>query len=302
MSGENAGASYQSGFISIIGCPNVGKSTLLNALVGQKIAAVSPRAQTTRNRISGVVTRPGYQIVFLDTPGIAEPKNKLGEYMYKLAYTALDEVEAILLVLDPVEGLRERDTSLIERLKTAKAPVIGVINKTDIASMDQMRSARAYLERMQIFVHVQSISAKTGEGIAALLALLKEYLVEGPQYFPEDMVTDQPERNLCAEIIREKALLLLREEIPHGIGIEIEHMDVREQQNLTDVHAVIYCERDAHKGIIIGKKGVMLKRIGEEARRDMEWMLATRVNLQLFVKTRSNWRNSPLALKELGYE
>lgn len=302
MNAKSISAHYKSGFIPIMGCPNVGKSTLLNALIGQKVAIVTPRAQTTRNRITGVVTRPGYQMVFLDTPGIADAKNKLGEYMSKQAYSALEEVEAVLLVVDPISGLRERDTALIERLKLAKAPVIGVINKADIANLDQMQNAREYLRKTAVFTQIHAISAVTGEGIEALLSLLQEYLVEGPQYFPEDMVTDQPERVLCAELIREKALILLREEVPHGIGVEIERMAVREEQNITDVHAVLYCERDAHKGIIIGKKGSMLKRIGEDARKDMEWMLGTRVNLQLYVKVRDHWRDSVLALKELGYE
>lgn len=294
--------SYKSGFVSIVGCPNVGKSTLLNSLVGQKVAIVSPRAQTTRNRVTGVLTRPGYQIVFLDTPGVAAAKNRLGQYMQKTAYAALDEVEAILFVVDPVDGLRERDAALIERLKQAKAPRIALVNKIDLCSLAQVETAEEFLRETGCFAHIQRVSAKTGDGLGKLETLLTGYLTEGPQYFPEDMVTDIPERMLCAELVREKALLLLREEVPHGVGVEIERMAERPEGDLTDVYAVIYCERESHKGIIIGKKGEMLRRIGEQARKEIEWMLGTHVNLQLYVKVREDWRNSPGALKELGYE
>ena len=266
------------------------------------MAIVSPRAQTTRNRITGVLTRPGYQIVFLDTPGVASPKNRLGQYMQKMAYSALDEVEAILFVVDPVDGLRERDAAFVEKLKQAKAPRIGLINKIDQCSMAQAEAAEVFLQEAGCFSHILRVSAKTGDGLSKLESLLTGYLTEGPQYFPEDMVTDIPERMLCAELVREKALLLLREEVPHGVGVEVERMAERPEGDLTDVYAVIYCERESHKGIIIGKKGEMLRRIGEQARKEIEWMLGTRVNLQLYVKVREDWRNSPGALKELGYE
>ncbi len=299
--------SYKSGFVSIIGCPNVGKSTLLNKLIGQKVAIVSPRAQTTRNRIQGVLSGAGYQIVFLDTPGAAAPRNRLGEYMQKVADGAMDEVEAILLVIDPVNGLRERDDALLEKVRRAKAPVIGLVNKADIAEEGQLAAARTYLEQARVCRHIAEISAATGEGLDALLDILKQYLQEGPQYFPEDMVTDQPERVLCAEFIREKALLFLREEVPHGLGVDIDKMALREQQSetdkpLMDIMATIYCEREGHKGIIIGKAGTTLKQIGMEARKEIEWMLGVKVNLQLYVKVRENWRNSQFALRELGYE
>lgn len=294
--------SYKSGFISIIGCPNVGKSTLLNRLVGQKIAIVSPRAQTTRNRITGVLTRPAYQMVFLDTPGVAAPKNRLGEYMRRVAYAALDEVEAVLYLVDPINGLRERDEALIERIKQAKAPKIGVINKIDAASLEQVETAENFLSRADCFDHILRISAHDGAGVSRLEELLRGYLVDGPQYFPEDMITDIPERLLCAELIREKALILLREEVPHGVGVEVDRMSVRPDGVMTDIWATIYCERDGHKGIVIGRGGAMLRRIGELARKDMEWMLGTQVNLQLYVKVREGWRNSVSALRELGYE
>lgn len=294
---------YKSGFVTICGCPNVGKSTLLNRLVGQKIAIVSHRAQTTRNKITGVLTRKDYQIIFLDTPGVTGARNKLGDYMQKAVSDALTEVEAVLLVLDPTAGVRERDLALMERLKKAKAPILVVLNKRDIASAAQMDAARKAVEESGLPVHqLLTISAETGDGVAELEEALKPLLVEGPQYFPEDMVTDQPERVICGEMIREKALQLLREEVPHGIGVSMDRMELRPEGDLMDVYATIYCERDSHKGIIIGRGGSMLKRIGAESRKDMEWMMGLRINLQLFVKVKEDWRNKPSVLKELGYE
>lgn len=293
---------YRSGFVSIVGCPNVGKSTLLNRLVGQKIAIVTDRAQTTRNRITGVLTRPGWQIVFLDTPGVTTPKNKLGEYMQKIAQDAMNEVEAILFVADATEGVRERDEALLERLSRAKAPVVALINKTDRASLGDISAAEEALSKHAFLKKALKGSAGTGEGMEALEETLLSFLPQGPQYFPEDMVTDQPERVICAELIREKALLLLREEVPHGVGVVIEKMERREDRDLMDVYATIYCERESHKGILIGKNGSMLKRIGQEARKDIEWMLGTGVNLQLWVKIKEDWRNKAGMLHELGYE
>jgi len=297
------GEGYKSGFFSIIGCPNAGKSTLLNRLVGQKVAIVSGRPQTTRNKITGVLTRPGYQMIFLDTPGVAAPKNRLGDYMLKTAYDALYEVEAVIFLLDPIDGLRERDEALVARLKAVKgAPIIGVVNKSDAASMDRMERAKAFLSEAGCFARIASVSARTGDGVPELENLLRDYLIEGPQYFPEDMVTDQPERVVCGELIREKTLELLREEVPHGVGVAIDRMEVRPEGGLTDVWATIYCERSGHKGILIGKQGAMLKKIGAAARRDMEWMLGSRVNLQLWVKVKEDWRNSVSVMRELGYE
>ncbi len=293
---------YRSGFVSIIGCPNVGKSTLLNKLIGQKIAIVTDRAQTTRNKITGVLSRPDYQIIFLDTPGVTEPKNRLGDYMQKVAFDACNEVETILFVVDGLQGVRSRDEQLIERLKKAKAPVVAFINKADAASMSQMAAARHALETQGCFVHVLAGSAETGDGLEKLEQVLQTYLTPGPQYFPEDMVTDQPERIICGELVREKALTLLREEVPHGVGVGIDKMERREDRDLMDVYATIYCERDTHKGIIIGKSGAMLKKIGQLARQDMEWLLGCKVNLQLWVKVKEDWRNKPAILHELGYE
>lgn len=292
---------YLSGFVTIIGSPNVGKSTLMNRFVGQKVSIVSQRAQTTRNRIMGVVSRKGYQMVFLDTPGVTLPKNKLGEYMVKVAYDSLNEVEAILFMVDAVNGIREKDEAIIEKLRTARAPVIAAINKADAATLDNIETARERLEKEGFIKEIIKISAADGRGMDKLEASLKACLVEGPQYFPEDMVTDQPERVICGEIIREKALTLLKEEVPHGIGVGVDKMALRDD-GMYDIWATIYCEREGHKGIIIGRQGSMLKRIGSEARKDMEWLLGTRVNLQLWVKVKNDWRNSTSVMKELGYE
>ena len=293
---------FYSGFVSIIGSPNAGKSTLMNRIVGPKVSIVSPKAQTTRNRIMGVATRKDYQIVFLDTPGVAMPKNKLGEYMLKVAYESLNEVECALFITDAANGIRERDEAIIAKLREAKSPVIAAINKCDIADKEAIARARARLEKESFFRSIIEISAESGQGVNELEKAIAAYLVPGPMYFPEDMVTDMPERIVCAEIIREKALNLLKEEVPHGIGVGIDKMTLRPDGGLYDMWATIYCEREGHKGIIIGKKGSMLKQIGSEARKDMEWLLGTRVNLQLWVKVRDDWRNSPSALKELGYE
>lgn len=292
---------YLSGFVTIIGSPNVGKSTLMNRFVGQKVSIVSQRAQTTRNRIMGVVSRKGYQMVFLDTPGVTLPKNKLGEYMVKVAYDSLNEVEAILFMVDAVNGIREKDEAIIEKLRTARAPVIAAINKADAATLDNIETAGERLAKESFIKEIIKISAAEGRGMDKLEAALKAFLVEGPQYFPEDMVTDQPERVICGEIIREKALTLLKEEVPHGIGVGVDKMVLRDD-GMYDVWATIYCEREGHKGIIIGRQGIMLKRIGSEARKDMEWLLGARVNLQLWVKVKNDWRNSTSVMKELGYE
>lgn len=292
---------HYSGFVSIIGSPNAGKSTLMNALVGQKVSIVSERAQTTRNRIMGVLTKQSYQIVFLDTPGVTKPKNRLGEYMLKVAYESLNEVEAVLFIVDGIRGIAEKDELLIEKLRTAKSPVIAVINKNDAASAADMEAIRNRLAEEKFLYDVISVSAKMGDGLVRLEQLLKALLPEGPRYFPQDMVTDMPERIVCSEFIREKALKLLKQEIPHGIGVGVDKMELRED-GMYDIWATIFCERDGHKGIIIGKSGTMLKRIGSDARKDIEWLLGTRVNLQLWVKVKEDWRNSISVMRELGYE
>lgn len=291
---------YKSGFFSIVGCPNVGKSTLINRLVGQKIAIVTDRAQTTRNRITGILTRKDYQMIFLDTPGMTKPRNKLGEFMQKTAEDASKDTEAILLVVDALQGVRERDAEVMRIVKAQRAPAIVLINKCDAASALKMQEARDAI-REAGFDTLLAISAQTGENLDKLEELLKNYLTEGPQYYPEDMVTDQPERVICAEMIREKTLELLREEIPHGIGVGIDKMQMRPDGKLMDVWATIYCERESHKGIIIGRGGKMLKRIGSEARKDIEWLLDVQVNLQLWIKVKEDWRNRQQMLNELGY-
>lgn len=294
--------SFRSGFITIIGSPNVGKSTLMNRFVGQKISIVSERAQTTRNRIAGVVTRKDYQIVFLDTPGVTGAKNRLGEYMLKVAYDSLKEVECILLMLDASKGIRDMDEALMDTLreKAGSTPVVAAINKSDLVSFDEIETARERLEKEPFVKKVTAISAETGRNTEKLEEILAGYLTEGPMYYPEDMVTDQPVRVITAEIIREKALKSLRQEIPHGIGVDIERIELRDD-GINDVSAVIYCERDSHKGIIIGRSGAMLKRIGSSARPEIETLFGTKVNLKLWVKVRPDWRNSPNALRELGY-
>ncbi len=291
---------YKSGFFSIVGCPNVGKSTLINRLVGQKIAIVTDRAQTTRNRITGILTRKDYQMIFLDTPGMTKPRNKLGEFMQKTAEDASKDTEAILLVVDALQGVRERDAEVMRIVKAQRSPAIVLINKCDAANALKMQEARDAIKEAG-FDTVLAISAQTGENLDKLEELLKNYLTEGPQYYPEDMVTDQPERVICAEMIREKTLELLREEIPHGIGVGIDKMQMRPDGKLMDVWATIYCERESHKGIIIGRGGKMLKRIGSEARKDIEWLLDVQVNLQLWIKVKEDWRNRQQMLNELGY-
>lgn len=294
---------YKSGFITILGLPNVGKSTLMNHMVGQKISIVSDRAQTTRNRIAGIVTRKDYQIIFIDTPGITEPKNRLGEYMLKVAYDAINEVEAILLMFDAAKGIREKDEALISQLKgrVAKTPVIAAINKADLVSLGDLDEMRERLEREEWINTIIAISAENGHNVDKLEGIIKAFLVEGPQYYPEDMVTDQPMRVICAEMIRENALKLLKEEIPHGIGVGIDKIQLRDD-GMHDVFATVYCERESHKRIIIGKNGSMIKRLGSDSRRDIEWLFGTRVNLQLWIKVRPDWRNSPNALKEFGFD
>ena len=295
------GEKYLSGFVPLIGSPNAGKSTLMNAFVGQKVSIVSERAQTTRNRILGVMTRRTYQIVFIDTPGVTMPKNKLGEYMLKVAYESLNEVEAILFMIDAAIGIGDKDEALIEKLRGAKSPVIAVINKTDVAKPQRVEEIEKRLAGEKFIKDTVRVSALTHDGLDALEKKLVSYLEEGPQYFPDDMVTDMPERVICGELLREKALRLLRQEIPHGIGVDIEKMELR-TDGIYDVWASIYCERDSHKGIIIGKNGSMLKKIASQARTDMEWLLGIKVNLQVWVKVKEDWRNRTSVMKELGYE
>ena len=290
---------FKSGFVAILGSPNVGKSTLMNTMVGQKIAIATKRAQTTRNRVTGILTRKEYQIIFLDTPGIHTPKNKLGEYMVRTAYDANKDVDLTLMVLDATVGVGPRDAEILERIGTNN--VFVVINKMDVVPelqltvMEEKLLAKGYAKHQ-----IKMISATKGTGVYALEKDIVQKLPQGPMYYPEDMVTDRPERFIAAELIREKALHYLREEIPHGVGVDIE--SVIEYEDLTEVNAVIYCERDSHKAIIIGKKGAMMKKIASNARIDLEMLFGTKVFLQVFVKVKKDWRNSMHMLRELGYK
>ena len=293
---------FRSGFTAIIGRPNVGKSTLMNTLIGEKIAIVSDKPQTTRNRIQSVLTREEYQIVFVDTPGIHKPKNKLGEYMVKAARNSLEEMEAILFVVDAADGIGYGDRMIAEMLREVSSPVILAANKMDIADKEKARLQIQELEAASKFDDVFEISALTGTNIQALESRLASYMPEGPKYYPDDMITDQPERVILAEIVREKALQLLKEEVPHGIGVDIEEIRDRTDKNLTEVSASIICEKASHKGIIIGKGGRMLKSIGSLARADMERFLGIQVYLELFVKVRNDWRNNPITMRSLGYD
>ena len=290
---------FHSGFVTIVGRPNVGKSTLMNALVGEKVAIVSNRPQTTRNRIMGVMTRPECQIVFLDTPGIHNPRTRLGEYMMQSVRDAMDGMDGMLVLVDATQ-VGEQDRKIVQEMSSRKVPKILALNKIDLLPKEKL------LALMESFAQcgydeIIPISAKTGDGVEELAKALIAKLPEGPKYFPDDMMTDQPERQICAEMIREKALLHLRDEVPHGIGVEIMGMN-KESDDFMEIHATIYCERDAHKGIIIGKRGAMLQQIGSEARQDIENLLNMHVNLKLWVKVRPDWRNRMDDLRNLGYE
>ncbi len=290
---------FSSGFITIVGRPNVGKSTLMNALVGEKIAIVSNRPQTTRNRIMGVMTRENWQMVFLDTPGIHRPRTKLGEYMMQSVQTAMDGMDGVLVLVDATQ-VEEPDRKIAQDMAAQSVPKFLALNKIDLVKPEKLLTVIASFAEMG-FDAIVPISAKTGDGLDELVAAMAQHLPEGPKYFPDDMMTDQPERQICAELIREKALLHLRDEVPHGIGVEMMAMN-KENDHFMEIHATIYCEREAHKGIIIGKRGVMLQQIGSEARLDIESLLGMHVNLKLWVKVRPDWRNRADDLKTLGYK
>ena len=291
--------SFHSGFIAIVGRPNVGKSTLMNAFVGEKVAIVSDKPQTTRNRIMGVATGAEWQMVFLDTPGLHTPRTKLGEYMMKSANDALDGIDALLVMIDG-SACGPQDRQIVERMAQIKSPKALVINKVDLMTPQTLAPLLASLN-IEGYDEIIPISARRGDSMDKLKETLIGFLPEGPKYFPDDMITDQPERLLCAEIIREKALRNLRDEVPHGIGVEMQRIE-KLSDNLTEIHATIYCERESHKRIIIGKQGTMLGRIGSPAREDIEKLLGTHVSLKLWVKIREDWRNRNDDLRTLGYE
>ena len=291
---------YKAGFVSIIGRPNVGKSTLMNYIIGQKIAITSNKPQTTRNRIRTVYTCDKGQIVFVDTPGIHKSKNKLGDYMVSVARKSIVDVDAVIWIVEPTTYIGAGELSIIEELKKAKdVAVFLVINKMDTIKKDEVLSVIDTYSKQMEFAEIIPVSAKTGKGVQELIDCLLDYLPEGDAFFDEDTITDQPERQIVAELIREKALWCLEDEIPHGIAVTIESMNF--DKKLCSIDATIVCERESHKGIIIGKGGSMLKKIGSLARPDIEDMLEMKVFLQLWVKVRKDWRDSDLLMKNYGY-
>lgn len=291
---------FKSGFVAVVGRPNVGKSTMINALIGDKIAIVSDKAQTTRNRIICVYTDDEKQIVFMDTPGVHKPKHKLGEFMVDAAITSLKETEAVLFVVAGNEKRGAGDDFIIEQLRKVKVPVFLVVNKIDTLKKDELIMAITAYNDFD-FAGVIPISAKDKENLPELLKVIGSHLPEGPQYFPEDMITDQPERLIISDIVREKILLATRDEIPHAIAVDVDEMKTR-SDGTTYIRATIYCERDSQKGIIIGNKGALLRTIGAQARVDIERLLATKVYLDLWVKVKKDWRNKSGVLSELGYK
>lgn len=290
---------FRSGFVAILGRPNVGKSSIMNRIIGEKVAIVSNHPQTTRNKLLGVATGEDWQIVFVDTPGLHKPRTKLGEFMMQSAKEAREGVDAVLAVVDG-QKIGGGDRAILEDIQRMNCPKFLAVNKIDIVTPEKLMPQLAELNDFS-FDQIFSVSARTGKNIDILLQKLIEAMPEGPKYFPDDMITDQPERVLCAEIIREKALLNLRDEIPHGIGVEMLQIK-KVGANLTEIHANVYCERESHKSIIIGKQGAMLKKIGSDARIDIERLLGTKVMLQLWVKVRLDWRNRAGDLRTLGYE
>lgn len=293
---------YKSGFVTVIGRPNVGKSTLLNKVIGEKISIISDKPQTTRNKIQLVYTEEDSQIVFIDTPGIQMPRNKLGEYMLKMSRSTLEEVDVVTFMIDHSMEIGKMDSMIIEDLKSISTPKVLLINKIDeINSEDVLQLIDKY-NKMDMFEEIIPISALNNTNLDKYVEILKEMVPDGPQYFPEDMITDQPERFIISEIIREKALINLDQEIPHGVYVSIDSIKEREGKDLIDVFANIICEKKSHKGIIIGKNGSKLKEIGKQARQDIELLLGSKVNLQLWVKVEKNWREKEDKVKYFGYK
>lgn len=290
---------FKSGFATLIGRPNVGKSTLMNYLIGQKIAITSNKPQTTRNRIQTVLTTEEGQIIFVDTPGIHKAKNKLGEYMVNIAERTLNEVDVVLWLMEPTTFIGAGEKHIADQLRKVTTPVILVINKVDMVKKEDVLPAIAAYKDLYDFAEIVPVSARSGENTDELLKVIMKYLPFGPQFYDEDTITDQPERQIVAELIREKALHCLNEEIPHGIAVTIESM--KKNRKVMHIDATIICERDSHKGIIIGKQGNMLKKIGSTARYEIEKMLGCQVNLKLWVKVKKDWRDSEYLMKNFGY-
>ena len=287
--------------ITICGRPNVDKSTLANAIVGEKIAIVSNKPQTTRNRIYAVHNTEDTQLVFMDTPGYHRPKSRLDEYMAEVVRESFSGTDAVVLVVEPIANVGPQETQLIEYIKHAKAPSVLVINKIDTVAKEELLAVIAAYAEVYEFAHIMPISAKTGEGVKELLKLLCGFAMEGPPLFPEDMVTDQPDRQICAEMVREKLLYCLDHEIPHGTAVEVTRFTEREDTEIIDLDVTIYCEKASHKSIIIGKGGSMLKKIGALARKDIERYMGTKVYLQTWVKVKENWRDSDFLVRNFGY-
>lgn len=293
---------YKSGFVTLIGRPNVGKSTLMNHLIGQKIAITSNKPQTTRNRIQTVYTCEKGQIVFVDTPGIHKAKNKLGEYMVNVAERTVNEVDAVLWLVEPTTFIGAGEQHIAKQLSTVKTPVILVINKVDTVKKEEILAFIDAYRKILDFAEIVPVSALKGTNTDTLLDVIFKYLPYGPQFYDEDTVTDQPQRQIVSELIREKALRYLDEEIPHGIAVSIDQMKFRKGGKMADISATIVCEKESHKGIIIGKQGAMLKKIGSAARYEIEQMLECKVNLQLWVKVKKDWRESDFLIKNFGYD
>ena len=290
----------KSAMITICGRPNVGKSTLTNALVGEKIAIVSNKPQTTRNRISAVVTRGDTQFVLMDTPGFHKPRTRLGDYMVNVVKESVADVDAVMLLVEPIANIGKQEEELIARIKETRVPAVLVINKIDTVEKSVLLEVMAVYSAACEFDAIIPISAKNGEGLDELMQQLEKYAVEGPQLFPDDMISDQPEKQICAELVREKLLLCLDKEIPHGTAIEVTKFSEREN-GIIDMDVTIFCEKASHKGIIIGKQGAMLRRIGELARNDIEAFMGTKVFLQTWVKVKENWRDSMAQLRNFGF-
>ncbi len=290
----------ESAIITVCGRPNVGKSTMTNALVGEKIAIVSSKPQTTRNRIMGIVNRGDTQFVLLDTPGFIKPRNRLGDYMVNVVKESVTDVDCVLFLVEPVTEIGPGEIALMEKLQESGAPVILVINKIDTVEKEKLLAVIAAYSDAFDFAAVVPVSAKNGDGLDILLEEMQKYASEGPHLFPDDMITDQPERQICAELVREKILRSLDKEVPHGTAVEITKFSEREN-GIVDVEATIYCEKASHKGILIGKSGSMLRKIGAEAREDMEALLGTKVFLQTWVKVKENWRDSEVQIRNFGY-
>lgn len=286
--------------ITVCGRPNVGKSTLTNTLVGEKIAIVSNKPQTTRNRICAVVTKGDTQFVFMDTPGFHKPRTRLGDYMVNVVRESVADVDAVMLLVEPLPNIGKQEQELIARFKETGVPALLVINKIDTVQRAELLEVMAVYSAAYEFDAIIPISAKTGEGVDELLAELSKYAVDGPPLFPDDMISDQPEKQICAELVREKLLLYLDKEIPHGTAVEVTRFSERDD-GIIDMDVTIYCEKASHKGIIIGKKGAMLKKIGELARADIEAFMGTKVFLQTWVKVKENWRDSQAQLRNFGF-